>query len=320
MSFQFSGEEILYATNGHLKSGTISDTRGKVTWNIDEVEKGDWFLAIPSPLRDPHDCLNLAFVRGASGVIVNRRHRYASASLGGTIITVSDTKTALFDLVRQWRFRIKPNVVAVSGSFGRRATMILLAQLLKERFKTHIAFMGNLGWLGSIKEVLSMPEDTEVLIFEAGAVDRGDIARLGSALLPNFAVLTQTRHPLSSPERDALAAALYCEILETLSEPGDEQVVAAIYDNSEPVRVRVDEVLAGSHLTTRRYSVSGKSSLAHEVAPESLAELSAAMEKVIGQPVTRAELWCAIETALALGVTNAELESVLNLQPLASVQ
>lgn len=316
----FSGEEILYATNGHLRSGTISDTRGAVTWNIEELKSGDWFLAIPSAFRDPHDCLNLAFEKGASGVIVNRRNRYSSAADGGTIITVSDTRTALFDLVRHWRFQVKPRVVAVSGSFGRQVTMILLAQLLKERFKTHVAFMGNLGWFGCINEVMSMPEDTEVLIFEAGAIERGDITRLGGALLPEFAVLTQIRHPLPTPERDSLAAALYCEILETLPDISDNRLAAAIYDHTEPVKARVDEVLAGSNLTTKRYSVSGQSSLAYQVTGDALTELSAAMEKVTGQPITRAELWCAIEAASALGMSNADLETILSLQPNASVQ
>ncbi len=320
MQPQFTGDEILYATNGHLKSGTISDTKGALTWKIDDLKPGDWFLAIPSPFRDPHDCLNLAFEKGASGVIVNRRNRYSSAADGGTIITVSDTRTALLDLVRHWRFKVKPKVVAVSGTFGRQVTMLLLSQLLSEKFKTHLAPMGNLGWFGCIEEVLSMPEDTDVLIFEAGAIERGDITRIGGALVPDFAVLTQIRHPLPSQERDEFAAALYCELLETLAEQPHGRVAAAIYDLNMPVRNRVDELLEGSNLMAARYSIPGESSLAGEVTDEALAELSAAIKKATGQTVTRAELWCAIEAARALGVSNADLESLLNLKPIASVQ
>jgi UDP-N-acetylmuramyl pentapeptide synthase len=319
MHSQFTGEEILYATNGHLKSGTISDTKGKLTWNIDELKAGDWFLAIPSTFRDPHDCLNLAFEKGASGVIVNRRNRYSSAIDGGTIITVSDTRTALLDLVRHWRFKVKPRVVAVSGSFGRQVTMLLLNQLLKETFITHVASMGNLGWFGCIEEVLSMPEETEVLIFEAGAIERGDITRIGGALVPDFAVLTQIRHPLPSQERDSFAAALYCELLETLAEQPQGRLAAAIYDLTIPVRNRVDELLDGCNLMAARYSKS-ESSLASQVTDAALAELSDAMKKVVGQSVTRAELWCAIEAASALGVSDSKLMSQLNLQPVAALQ
>lgn len=310
MHATFTADEILYATSSHLKSGYIDDTKGKIIWEIEAVKPGDWFIAIPSHFEDPHDYLDLALERGARGVIVNRRSRYASASKGATVISVPDTKTAILDLVRHWRYSVQPKVVGVSGSCGRRVTMVLVSQLLKDTYRTHVAFMDNLGWFGCVKEVLSMPKDTELLIFEAGAVERGDITRISGSLDPDLAVLTQIRHPIPSPDRDAFTAALYCELLETLSDSPQDRLAAVIYDDNPAVQKRVAEI--SNDLVAQKHSLGGRG-IAHRLPQHSLQELSKAMEAAIGQPVTRAELWCAVEAAKALGVSTLALEEIFEL-------
>lgn len=310
MSAVFSAEEILYATNGFQHSGHTDDGKGRLVWEIEEVSSGDWFIAIPTPLSDPHDNLDLAFEKGARGVIVNRRSRYASAQVGELVISVADTRTALLDMVRYWRNCVSPKVVGVAGSSGRRATMVLLSQLLQDQFKTHLAFMDNLGWFGCVKEVLATPKDTQVLIFEAGAVERGDITRIGGALDPDLAVLTPVHHPLPSPQRDRFVASLYCELLETLCEYPQDRLAAVIYDDNPAVQKRSDEVLSG--LLGQKYSLSGKG-IAHRLPDESLKMLSNEMEKVLGLTVSRADLWCAVEAAKVLGVSKESLEDILEL-------
>lgn len=309
MSAAFTAEEILYATSGYLKSGHIDESKGSIIWEIDDVKPGDWFIAIPSELEDPHDNLNLALEKGARGAVVNRRSRYASASKGATIISVSDTRTALLDLTRYWRYCVRPRVVGVSGSRGRRVTMALLSELLQDNYRTHVAFLGNLGWFGCIKEVLSMPSDTQLLIFEAGAVERGDIARIGGALDPDLAVITQTRHPLS-PERDAVTAGLYCELLETLAEFPKERVAAVIYDDNPALQQRANYIFTG--LSARKHSFSD-SGIAYKMPERCLQELSEALESSIGQPITCAELWCAVEAARVLGVSSKAIEEIFEI-------
>lgn len=310
MSATFTADEILYATSSHLKSGPIDSHKGRIVWDLEEVMLGDWFIAIPSHFDDPHDKLAIAMEKGARGLIVNRRARYAFAPKGYPIITVPDTKVALLDLMRYWRQCVQPKVVGVSGSSGRRATMILMHQLLQSQFKTHLAFMDNFGWFGCVKEVFAMPKNTDVLVFEVGAVERGDITRIAGALDPDLAVLTQTRHPLPSPERDALTASLYCELLETLSDFQKERVSAVIYDDNKAVANRADKVL--QDLLFQKHSQSGMS-LAHRVPEQSLRTLSQAVQAELGVPVSRAELWCAVEATKALGLSKTTLEELLEL-------
>ncbi len=305
----FTASEILNSTSSHLNSGHIDNQRGRIVWDLEDLQIGDWFIAIPSHFQDPHDTLDLAVRRGAGGLIVNQRGRYASAPKGIPIINVADTKIALLDMMRYWRQCVQPIVVGVTGTSGRRSTMVVLHQLLQNHFKTHVAFMNNLGWYGCVKEVFAMPKDTQILIFEASAVERGDITRIGGALDPDLAVLTQIRHPLPSPERNDATASLYCELLETLTDRNRDRVAAVIYDDAA-VKKRADQVR--DDLLFQMHSQSGKS-LAHRVSDQSLATFSHAMEATLGLSVSRMELWCAIEAAKALGLSKATLEEILDL-------
>lgn len=310
MSELFTVEQILQATSSQLRTQLVDDGRGRIIWDLEELEAGDWFIAIPNNTDDPHDRLDLVQQKGARGVIVNRRSRYASAPHGLPMITVPDTKVALLDIMHYWRRQVQPVVIGVTGTSGRRSTMFLLSRLLQKRFKTHVAFMNNLGWYGCVKDVLAMPEHSEVLIFEAGAVERGDITRIAGALEPDLAIITQVRHPLRSPHRDALAASMYCELLETLHEEQEERVSAVIYDDNETLTKRSEQVLVG--LTAQKYSQNSES-LAHRIPDATFTKLSDAMSSNLGLTLGRAELWCAVEAALALGISEATIEEIMEL-------
>ncbi|MBX9723728.1 MAG: hypothetical protein K2X81_20145 [Candidatus Obscuribacterales bacterium] len=307
----FTVDDILKATNGRLQSGKTNYDEGKLVWDLDELEPGDWYINTTSPRTDPQNRLKEAIKKGALGCIVNQRSHHTAEPKHATIISVLDTRMAVIELVGYWRRRVEPQVVGVTGSTGRWAVMILLNQLLKDKLKTHIAFMGNLGWFGCLKEVLSMPRETDVLIFEAGAIEAGEIDRISGALDPDLAILTQIRHPLPSPQRNARFASLYCELLERLLGSPNKQFSAVVYDENESVQKHLDQVLTGFSAT--RHSLCGIG-MADRISDSALNELSEAMQSAIGQPVSRADLWCAIEAAKALGVTTSDIEVMLELE------
>lgn len=299
MEARFSAEDILCAASGRIVKGPIDLQKGRIVWQLDELQPGDWFLALQDGVHDGHDDLRQAIASGARGCIVNRRCRYAFADTNGVIISVSDTRSALFDLVRSWRYAVKPRVVGVSGTTGRRATMLLMNSLLAEKLKVHLAFMSSLGSLGCLSEVLAMPEDTELLIFEAAAVERGDVAKVGGTLDPDLAVITRIEHPLPSGERERLLANMYCELLETV-ETYSGNGKAVVYDRSAAVQERTDLLLSG--MASVRFSQSASDSY-NCVSEEQFEDLNSTLFKLTGQKLTRAELWCAIEAARSLDVT-----------------
>lgn len=310
MSASFNAEEILHATtNSVLESGSIDDRAGRIICELEDVNQGDWFIAIPSDFHDPHVHLETAISRGARGLIVERNRTSLMFNGRCPIISVPDSKTALLELVRDWKNLVRPGVVGVTGTSGRRATMLLLNELVKERYKTHLAFMRDLSWSGCAKEVLAMPVDTQLLIFEAGGVERGDIARIGNSLQPDLAVLTSIRHPIPSPGRDFMTATMYCELLETLCPEPKERLAAVVFDHSEAVQRRTNEVMGG--FISKRFS-QAEVSIAHRIPEQSIATLNEALEE-LGITASRADIWCAVEAARALGRSTTDLEALFEL-------
>ncbi|MBX9687515.1 MAG: hypothetical protein K2X27_12480 [Candidatus Obscuribacterales bacterium] len=93
MTAKFSAEEIVYTCRG--KSFPCDQPgKGRIVWQVDEVQDGDWFQALSNELDDGHDDLALASSKGAKGCIVNRRSRYAFAEAETPLITVSDKKNS----------------------------------------------------------------------------------------------------------------------------------------------------------------------------------------------------------------------------------
>lgn len=315
MSASFNAEEILSATtHSVLESGSINDQAGRIACEVEDVNRGDWFIALPSDFYDPHNHLNIALEKGARGLIVEQNRAIIDTG-NCPVISVPDTRAALLELVRDWLNLVRPGVVGVTGTSGRRATMLLLNQLVRERYKTHLAFMRDLNWAGCAREVLTMPVDTQLLIFEAGSVERGDIARIGKILQPDLAVLTSIRHPIPSPERDFLKANMYCELLETLRSEPKQRLAAVIFDQSQAVQRRTDEVLTG--FASKRFS-RGEASIAHRIPEHSIATLNDALSE-LGITASRADFWCAVEAARALGISTAELETLFELETINDV-
>jgi len=310
MSASFNAEEILSATtHSVLESGSIDHQAGRIACEIEVINRGDWFIALPSDFYDPHNHLNIALEKGARGLIVERNRANIETS-NCPVISVPDTRAALLELVRDWINLVRPGVVGVTGTSGRRATMLLLNQLVRERYKTHLAFMRDLSWAGCAREVLTMPVDAQLLIFEAGGVERGDIARIGKTMQPDLAVLTSIRHPIPSPERDFLTATMYCELLETLCSEPKERLAAVIFDQSQAVQRRTSEVIGG--FVSKRFS-RGEASIAHRIPEQSIANLNDALNE-LGITASRADLWCAVEAARALGISTADLETLFELE------
>ncbi|MDZ4838360.1 MAG: hypothetical protein SGJ27_31645 [Candidatus Melainabacteria bacterium] len=303
MSATFSADEILYCTHGRIAAGTINDQKGRLVWDLEDVRDGDWFVALASGSHDSHDYLHMAFDLGAQGCVVNKRTRYSFAPKNRTLISVADTAVALMQSVSYWRHLVGPIAVGVVASHGRRATVKLLHQLLKDTFRCHIALESDR--FGCARDVLTMPADAQVLLFEAGAVERGDVARIGAALSPDIAVIGRTQHPIPSVGRNALSAALYCEILETVDLCKSGRAI--VYDDSPAIAERSELLLMGLAST----SYLQKSQSLQEFSESDLDRFAKFAEIATGQPVKTAEVWCALEAARAIGLSSQQIGAAI---------
>lgn len=306
MGARFTAEDIIYATNGRMLQGVSQSHRGRIVCSLKNLQPGDWFAAVTSGDYDGHDHIDEACRLGAAGCIVERRGRYPFANRESAMIQVTNMDASLLELARLWRFRVRPTVVGVGGAPGRRATMVILHELTKEHRKTHLTFMSEFGFRGAALDVLSMPDDTEILVFEAGAVERGCVGRLASALDTDIAILTSIKHPIDS-QRDDHLAAMYLELIDSISDT-KTQAKAIVYDANECVKNRLKQ-LALKASTLRRSEC--LSSLSDRVEQSQISALSDAMASSIRQSVSAMELWCAVEGALACGIPRAAVEQSL---------
>lgn len=292
MSATFTGDEILYAATGRIVSGGIGNEAGHVKWDLDYIDKGDWFVATSSGSQDTHDQLSVAVKRGARGCIVNERNRYSFTTRADTLISVADTKLAILDLARYWRHVVNPKVIVVVGTLGRKSIINILESLLKDRYRCHKALEHN--GLSCVSDVLEMPKDTEILLAEVSGKDRGDVARLGSSLAPDLAIIGKTQHPLPSVERDAATAALHCEILDTLRNFADG--CAVVYDQNHAVRERAQQMLHGLRSVTFSQSPGIPGEL-------ELRRLTNHINRANSESWSEVDLWCAANGAQVLGLT-----------------
>ncbi|MBF0425864.1 MAG: UDP-N-acetylmuramoyl-tripeptide--D-alanyl-D-alanine ligase [Magnetococcales bacterium] len=189
-----------------------------VTIDSRQVVPGSLFVAIPGPRFDGHDFIAEAAAKGCAAAIVSRPPEGPPPL---PLLLVPDTQAALTRLAIAWRERVRPMVVAVTGSSGKTTVKEMIAACLAARGGVH-ATRGNLNnHLGLPLTLLAMPADCRVLVAEMGMSAAGEIRHLASIAPPDVAVVTSITaahlEHLGSLENIARAKA---ELLEALAPSG----------------------------------------------------------------------------------------------------
>ena len=137
------------------------------------------------------------------------------------ILQVPDTLIAYLQLANFYRKKINPKTIAITGSSGKTTTKEMAYCVAKEGFKTHKSELNFNNEIGLCKTILSMPEDTEVLILEMGMRGLGEIDLLSKYAQPNIAIIANvgTAHIGRLGSRENIAKAKY-EIINHLKENG----------------------------------------------------------------------------------------------------
>lgn len=288
MNARFTANEILGITRAEIVQGKPGEMPGRLVWLLEDITDGDWFVALSSGAVDSHDYLERAMELGAQGCIVNRRARYCFAGDDSVLLAVTDTWTALWELALTWRETAADKVVTITGSEGRRDTVYFLEFLLRRKYRCHVAVEKD--GLHCLADLLATPRGTEVLIAEVNGSERGAISKIGTYLKPDLAIVTTTQHPIPSRSRDARAASLNCEILETLS----EECSAVIYDRNPAVHERailLTDGLDTTLFTEEKLNLS-KSGLSWLSENSGIKHVDAN---------TEGNAWCALAAAVSLG-------------------
>jgi UDP-N-acetylmuramoyl-tripeptide--D-alanyl-D-alanine ligase len=159
-----------------------SDTRVDLKYKI--------FLALKGANFDGHDFIVQALDSGAVAAISHREADEYPESYRSKIYKVEDTFEFYHQLANEYRKAINPITIAITGSSGKTTTKELMQLVMSQKFKTHFTQANNNNEFGVPLTILSMPEDTQVLIVEMGMRGLKQIELLSKTTNPNIAVIT----------------------------------------------------------------------------------------------------------------------------------
>lgn len=180
-----------------LNSGYIPMAQ-KFTTDSRTGTDGAVYIAIRGARADGHDYAVAAARSGAAVAIVDRegyeRHKEDFKSAGIPFIVAAEgdsAEDAAVKLALEWRSRVEPRCVGITGSMGKTTTKDLLAAALGVKYRVHKPYNSLNTKIGCAMTILSMPSDCETLILELGANHPGEIAELVGIFPVDIAVITE---------------------------------------------------------------------------------------------------------------------------------
>ncbi|AQU82057.1 MULTISPECIES: UDP-N-acetylmuramoyl-tripeptide--D-alanyl-D-alanine ligase [unclassified Halomonas] len=158
-------------------TAVVTDTR--------KIVPGCLFVALKGPRFDGHDFLEKAREQGASAALVEQPNDSTLPQL-----VCADTRLGLGLLAREWRYRHKLPIVAVTGNSGKTTVKEMTAALLAPLGDV-LATEGNLNNdFGVPLTLLRLTECHQAAVVELGANHLGEIAWTSQLASPDVAIIT----------------------------------------------------------------------------------------------------------------------------------
>ncbi|RHH70248.1 MULTISPECIES: UDP-N-acetylmuramoyl-tripeptide--D-alanyl-D-alanine ligase [Vagococcus] len=180
-----SVREIVAAVNGVNHAIQHEDQCVEsVEFDTRKVIENSLFVPLKGA-RDGHDFIPQAIESGASLVLSERE-----LSEGVSYIKVEDTLVALQKLAQYFLEKVHPKVIGITGSNGKTTTKDMTEAVLSQHYKTYKTQGNYNNHIGLPYTILSMPEDTDMLVLEMGMDHKGEIEVLSNISKPDIAAIT----------------------------------------------------------------------------------------------------------------------------------
>ncbi|MGY0692294.1 UDP-N-acetylmuramoyl-tripeptide--D-alanyl-D-alanine ligase [Virgibacillus sp. FSP13] len=184
--------------------------------------KNALFVPLVGDNFDGHDYVKQAFENGAVAVVWNKQKELpAFLPTDFPVFFVDHTQKALQTLAAAYREEVDPIVVGITGSNGKTTTKDITAAVMSSTYRTHCTEGNFNNHIGLPLTVLSMPNDTEVLVLEMGMNHFGEIEELSKLAKPDYAIITNIgeSHIEYLGSREGIAKAKL-EIIQGLKQDG----------------------------------------------------------------------------------------------------
>lgn len=309
MTARFGIEEILEITKGRLAAGLSPDPDklAGISTDTRSLGEGQWYLALSGERFDGHDFLGDAFAAGATGAIVANRPNYAIGNEGFPLIAVEDTLLAYHALANEWRRRVNPKVVAITGSSGKTTTKEMVAAVFGTNLLTHKSQANENNEIGLPKTILSMPVETQVLVLELAMRGLGEIDLLARTSEPDVGIIVNVGSAhLGRLETLENIIRAKCELLENL-DPSSS--IAVLGHDDAGLLARAKQVFKGKTIicssdTVKELSVNEEGTT-FEIDEQSLAGTKFFV-RAHGQSHLQ-DAWCAIIAANVCGLSAQQI-------------
>ena len=155
--------------------------------NVDSrlIKKGNIFFAIKGKSNDGNKYIAEAKINGATLAIVEKKDHKVKIPQ----ILVNKSHLILIKLAKFIRNNSKSKFIAITGSVGKTSTKDALAHILKNEKNIFSARKSYNNIFGVPLEILNMPNNTKIGIFEVGMNHKNEIKKLISILKPNIGVI-----------------------------------------------------------------------------------------------------------------------------------
>ncbi|MDZ7607720.1 MAG: UDP-N-acetylmuramoyl-tripeptide--D-alanyl-D-alanine ligase [Cyclobacteriaceae bacterium] len=159
-------------------TGICTDTR--------QLKPGNLFFALRGPSFNANQFARQAIDAGAVAAVIDD----SEYEITDSTILVADGLSALQDLARYHRAKLKIPIIGITGSNGKTTSKELVHAVLSSHFNT-FATQGNLNnHIGVPLSVLSITEKHEMAVIEMGANHIGEIAELCTISQPTHGFIT----------------------------------------------------------------------------------------------------------------------------------
>lgn len=224
---KFTVEQLKNITKGQiLTAGDLPDASFNISTDTRTIQSGDIYLPLRGETFDGEQFINVAIENGAAGYFTtNPEHTPKNNAFA---ICVPDTKIAYLQIANYYKKCVNPVTIAITGSSGKTTTKEITSAIFSANRKTHKTHLNHNNEIGLCQTILSMPQDTAVLIVEMGMRGLGEIDLLAKYVEPNYAMITNigTAHIGRLGSRENIAKAK-CEIVNYMGRDG---VLVTHYD------------------------------------------------------------------------------------------
>lgn len=182
-------DEVVNAVCGHRVYVDKNIKVKGISTDSRNIRKGDLFFALKGERFDGHQFVTQAMNAGAVGAVISSEMKPDYGHKNFSTIRVKDAVTALGDLAKYYRQKLKTKIIGITGSNGKTTTKEMTHHLLS-RFGPAVKSQKSFNnFIGVPVTIFEIENRHQYGVLEMGTNAPGEIRRLSEIGAPDVAVI-----------------------------------------------------------------------------------------------------------------------------------